>query len=316
MANLPKLSDMLGGDFKEEPLYAENVAKLSKQEALYVRAAKQVEKEVTDIEMEFFKEVHALEIKYQEKFQTLQNKRHELILGSKTITENDVKDTPLVYGLEDEALKHITDSLEDKSDTKGIPEFWLKALQNCPTTMDMVEEYDIPILQKLRNIETIMNSDPLGFTLRFTFEENEYFEPNVVDKTYYYKIAPSDEPPYFFDGPIIEKCTVTPITWKEGKNPTTKFVKRKQKKGKTGASRFVTKEVMQSSFFNFFRAEISPESAEADYELATLIREQIIPHATVYFTGESHDFEDFDEDDFDDFEGEDEESEGDEEEEE
>ena len=74
MANLPKLADMLGGEFHEEPLYAENVTHLTKQEALYVRAAKQLEKEVTQAEMDFFREVHALEIKYQDRFNALHDK--------------------------------------------------------------------------------------------------------------------------------------------------------------------------------------------------------------------------------------------------
>ena len=74
LANLPNLAEMLGGDFHEEPLYAENVTKLTKQEALCVRAAKKIEKEATEIEMEFFKEVHALETKYQSRFKALNEK--------------------------------------------------------------------------------------------------------------------------------------------------------------------------------------------------------------------------------------------------
>uniref|UniRef100_A0AC34RNG8 Nucleosome assembly protein 1-like 4 n=1 Tax=Panagrolaimus sp. JU765 TaxID=591449 RepID=A0AC34RNG8_9BILA len=310
MANLPKLADMLGGDFREEPMYAENVTHLSKQQSLFVRAAKQIEKETTDVEMEFFKEVHALEVKYQDKFNVLHQKRNAFITGSTTVAEDEVKDVPLIYGLNEEALKQVVDNLEDKPDTKGIPQFWLKVFQNCPTTMDMIEEHDVPILEHLQNVESIMLSEPLGFRLRFTFTPNEYFEPNVIDKTYYYKIAPEEEAPYFFDGPIIEKCDVTTIEWKDDKNPTVKLVKRKQKKGKTGAGRFVTKHVQQASFFNFFRGDMSPDAAETDYEVATLIREQIIPHATVYFTGEAHDFDDFDEDDYGDFEDGDDESEG------
>jgi len=312
MANLPKLADMLGGEFHEEPLYAENVTHLTKQEALYVRAAKQLEKEVTQAEMDFFREVHALEIKYQERFNVLHDKRAKIISGETPVNENDVKETPLVYGLQDDAVKQIIDDLKDDPSSKGIPNFWLKALQNCPTTQDMIEDHDVPILEKLLNVEAVVNNDPLGFSLRFTFAPNEYFEPNVVEKKYFYKIAPSDEPPYFFDGPLVEKCTVTTIEWKEGKNPTIKLVKRKQKKAKTGQSRFVTKHVQQTSFFNFFKSDLSPDAAETDYEVATLIREQVIPHATIYYTGEHRDYDDFDEDSFDGFEdGDDASSDGD-----
>ena len=40
-----------------------------------------------------------------------------------------------------------------------------------------------------------------------------------------------------------DTCKVTPIEWNENKNPCFKLVKRKQKKAKGGAGRFVTKQV-------------------------------------------------------------------------
>jgi hypothetical protein len=304
-ANLPNLAAMLGEDFHEEPLYAENVTKLTKQQALCVRAAKKLEKQCTDIEMEFFTKVHELEAQYQARFKELTDKRLAIVNGTTSVSENDVADMPLIYGLPEEALKQVVDGLkDDDSAAKGIPEFWLHALQNCPSVEEMIEEVDLPILKHLKNIESELITEPvMGFILKFTFEPNEYFTNTVVEKTYHYKLVPSEEPPHLFDGPVIDTCKVTPIEWNEGKNPCFKLVKRKQKKAKGGAGRFVTKQVAQASFFNFFAEDMSPETAETDYEIASLIREQVIPHATVYFTGELHDGDDYgDEDSFGSFE--------------
>jgi|UniRef100_A0AC35ES69 hypothetical protein len=296
-ANLPNLAEMLGGDFHEEPLYAENVTKLTKQQAICVRAAKKIEKQCTDIEMDFFTKVHELETQYQAKFKELTDKRLSIINGTTSVSEADVADMPLIYGLPEEALQQVVDGLKDDASVKGVPDFWLHALQNCPTVEEMIEEVDHPILKHLKNIESELTSNPMGFVLRFTFEPNEYFSNTTVDKTYHYKLAPSEAPPHLFDGPIIDSCKVTPIQWNEGKNPCFKLVKRKQKKAKSGSGRFVTKQVAQASFFNFFAEDMSAETAETDYEIASLIREQVIPHATVYFTGELHDGDDFDDED-------------------
>lgn len=296
-ANLPNLAEMLGGDFHEEPLYAENVTKLTKQQAICVRAAKKIEKQCTDLEMEFFTKVHELETQYQARFKELTDKRLSVVQGSTSVAEADVADMPLIYGLPDEALAQVVDALKDDDSVKGIPDFWLHALQNCPTVEEMIEEVDLPILKHLKNIESELTHEPMGFVLKFTFEPNEYFSNTVVDKTYHYKLAPSEAPPHLFDGPIIDSCKVTPIQWNEGKNPCFKLVKRKQKKAKSGSGRFVTKQVAQASFFNFFAEDMSAETAETDYEIASLIREQLIPHATVYFTGECHDGDDFDDED-------------------
>ena len=169
--------------------------------------------------------------------------RLKLVEGETAVTEAEVSDVPLIFGLPEDALKQVVDNLKDDPASKGIPEFWLKTLQNCPTIEEMIEEHDIPILKHLKNIESELTSEPLGFVLKFTFEENEYFSNTVIEKTYHYKIIPSEQPPHLFDGPIIDSCKVTPVQWNEGKNPCFKLVKRKQKKAKTGAGRFVTKQV-------------------------------------------------------------------------
>lgn len=85
-------------------------------------------------------------------------------------------------------------------------------------------------------------------------------------------------------------------------------MKKKQKKG-ISAGQFITKVVQNDSFFNFFDAaekkfdETEDEDDDQsnirnDFEVGQLIRDQIIPRAVLFYTGEAADDEDFfDEDD-------------------
>lgn len=57
---------------------------------------------------------------------------------------------------------------------------------------------------------------------------------------------------------IIEKCEGTEIEWKEGRDPTKKVVKKKNKKTK----KTVTKTVEAESFFTFFRSAALPDSKD------------------------------------------------------
>jgi len=84
------------------------------------------------------------------------------------------------------------------------------------------------------------------------------------------------------------------------------------KKG-TSAGKFITKTIKNDSFFNFFDPTVTavPEGQveadeeqhdlmRSDFELGQLFRDQIIPRACLYFTGEAVEddvFEDFDEED-------------------
>ena len=99
--------------------------------------------------------------------------------------------------------------------------------------------------------------------------------------------------------------------------------KQKSKRGKNaGATRVVSKMEEKPSFFHFFDALKLPSDEEGeevmddealreridnDVELAFALRNQIVPRAVLWFTGEACDSDDEDED-FEYDEGEDEES--------
>ena len=112
----------------------------------------------------------------------------------------------------------------------------------------------------------------MGFTLYFHFSPNDYFENQVLTKTYELKCEPQEDDPFSFEviiqmhlsssiivfnifvlqGPEIIKCTGCTVEWKKGKNLTVKQVKKKQKHKSKGSIRTVTKQVKADSFFNFF----------------------------------------------------------------
>ncbi|KAK2173521.1 hypothetical protein NP493_870g02027 [Ridgeia piscesae] len=206
------------------------------------------------------------------------------------------------------------DGEEDKKeeDPVGISEFWLTIFKNIDMLSDMVQEQDEPILKHLRDIRVkLSQSDPMGFTLEFYFDENEFFTNTMLSKEYIMRSEPDKDEPFGFEGPEIVKCKGCTIDWKKGKNVTVKVIKKMQKHKGRGTKRTVTKTVQNDSFFNFFGPPTVPDGEEpdeeteallaADFEIGHFIRERIVPRAVLYFTGEALD------DDYDDEEGEEEE---------
>lgn len=106
----------------------------------------------------------------------------------------------------------------------------------------------------------------------------------------------------------------TQITWKEGKDPTKKKIKKKQKHKKTNETRTIVKTVEADSFFNVFTNRTVPEDGALDSEeentihdkvdeamnLAEDIDDVLMPDALEYYLGLNEDFLGADEDDDDD----------------
>ena len=168
-----------------------------------------------------------------------------------------------------------------------------------------------------------------GFRLAFVFEmPNPFFDSpadGVVTKTYH--MAAEDE-----EG-MLERAVGTRIAWKAGKDPTVKILKKKPKPGRKpgGASgKPMTKIEKTESFFNFFSPPAVPEEGdddlddeevealqealEEDYELGETLRDELVPHAVSFYTGEMAEMDEEEEEgeDYDDDEEEDEDEDGDE----
>merc|ERR1712046_563547 len=134
--------------------------------------------------------------------------------------------------------------------------------------------------------------------------------------------------------PALVRTEATEIEWKPGRDITKKVVTRKQKNKRTKQIRKLTETVSVPSFFNFFTKRDIPSEEElenmteeqveelevlmeADYEAGVILRDKVIPHAVLWFTGEAVDSDmDMEDDDFEEDDEEDEEEEEDEDEDE
>uniref|UniRef100_T1JKL6 Nucleosome assembly protein 1-like 4 n=1 Tax=Strigamia maritima TaxID=126957 RepID=T1JKL6_STRMM len=281
-----------------------------------LKALKKIQLETTKIEAKFYEEVHALECKYATYYQPHYEKRRIITTGSYEPLDTECdwpsdNEKEMEDAAEDVKHKLKIEDAKDKENAeepaKGIPDFWLVVFKNVDLLSDMVHEHDEPILKFLRDIKVkFSESNPMGFTLEFYFESNEYFSNTVLTKEYEMRCEPEEAEPFSFDGPEIVKCKGCTIDWKKGKNVTVKTVKKKQKHKSHGGVRTITKTVQNDSFFNFFNPPIAPEALNeidddtqslmaSDFEIGHFIRERIVPRAVLYFTGEALDDDDFEE---------------------
>ena len=176
-------------------------------------------------------------------------------------------------------------------DAKGLPEFWLKAMEHDRILGSHVKEHDKPILKYMTNV-TIEDLKDNDYKVIFTFAPNEYFKNSELTK-----IMMMDKE----DKEICKETKGTEIQWNEGKNVTVSIIKKKQKNKKTKAVREVTKTVEQDSFFNFFKSRKAPEGPEEkpeesdeehekeieaienDIDIAEEVSNELIPRALYYY---------------------------------
>ncbi|XP_052800407.1 nucleosome assembly protein 1-like 1 isoform X2 [Mya arenaria] len=319
---LAALQDKLGSMVGHNSGYIQSLPKSVKRR---IKALKKIQFEATTIEAEFYREVHRLECEYATKYAPLFEKRSLVVTGTHEPNDeeadwpsDDEKDEDLAKDKKelasgdnkDEVEKKASiedkkEEAEDKDDenTKGIPGFWLTIFKNVDMLSEMIQPNDEAILNHLQDIKVeFTEKEPMGFTLQFLFEPNEYFENKKLTKEYVMRSEPEEGDPFSFEGPEIIKCVGCKIDWKKGKNVTVKTVKKKQKHKASGTTRTIQKTVQSDSFFNFFNPPTAPEDEEmdedteallaADFEIGHFIRERIVPRAVLYFTGEAMENED------------------------
>ena len=234
-----------------------------------------------------------------------------------------------LYAKRTSLVTGATDCEQPSDDTSeapaGVPDFWLVALSNHEAIGEQIGEKDAAVLSHLVDLScspvtgTDKDGDPMyGFELKFVFAEgNPYLTSNVLTKTYLF----SDE-----DQSYLVASKGTAIAWAAGKDPTVKVLK---KKGTKPGTKPQTKIERVDSFFNFFsppdvpeegdeideeEMEALQEALEADHEIGTIIKDDIIPNAVSWFTGAA--MQDEEEEEEEDEDGDDEDGDEDEEEEE
>jgi len=286
-----------------------------------VKEMKVLDDQYLEIEREFEKEVRELRKKFSERQKPLLEQRSKILQGEA--------------------------SGDQKTGTPAVKGFWLEALGNHPAFEGTIEEWDAPVLEYLRDVTQIpLNADDSskGFKIRFEFASNPYFEEAVLSKEYHTK----EKSPY-----TGEVCTTeivaSDITWKAGKDVTVEVVKKKVKGGgakKEKAKAKAGKEEPRNSFFRIFFKNLKedgpiPEDLDLeamgmaeddedaddeqlmemimdnDHDMGCAIRDNIIPFAVRWYTGEAApemDDDDEEEEEEDDEEDEEEDDEEDEEE--
>lgn len=246
-----------------------------------IKELKTIDDKYLEIERQFEKEVLALKKVYEEKYKPVVAERSAILLKG-----------------------------DEKTGTPGCKGFWVEALSNHPAFEDLIQEWDVPVLESLSDItsESIGDGDK-NFKLSFHFADNDYFDNKVISL----ELSAEESNPYIGDVDVKTiKCDE--IVWKTGKNVT---VAKAQKKAKAGAkkSKAKGKETMEprDSFFRRFLVTITkgedlpeqisclPEIAEcgADeeeiiegmmdeiYEAAMEVKDRVVPFAVRWYTGEA-----------------------------
>ena len=242
---------------------------------------KNLSKENSKIQSEFEKELLQLEQKYHVRHTVLFEKRKNVINGEYEPTKEEYK----IEGEDNSALPPADDKI------KGIPEFWLTVLKNVPPLSDQITEKDEPALKHLIDVEFSILEDLKGYKISFHFSENPFFTDSVLSKTYHVDYEHENEE----NNDYTEGST---INWKEGKDLTVKVEIKKQRHKSSNKVRTVKKSIPCDSFFNFFNSLPRPsegeevdddvwEAFESEFELGDLLKEQVIPKAVKWFTGEA-----------------------------
>jgi len=299
---------------KEEKKEEEKVVKdEGEDDPPIVVELKKVDDEYLRIEREYEKACAELQKKYQARQNPLLDQR------AKLLTSTD--------GVEEEAAKLGTPAL------KG---FWLQAMKHHPALEHQIEEWDEPVLEYLSDIKRAhldADDEKKGFKLVFSFAENPYFTNSELWKEFY-----TEETSPYTSEIDTKEIKVSEIDWSAGKNVTVETIKKKAKGGgaKKAKQKGKEKEEPRDSFFrNVFRHLTPdmpvPEDAprdddydeeddedmidmlmENDYEIGCAIKEQLIPYAVRWYTGEAAPDDYSDDEDEDDEEDEDDDDDDDE----
>jgi len=115
-------------------------------------------------------------------------------------------------------------------------------------------------MEHLKHVETSAAENEqtknMVLTLKMIFDsDNDFFKPDTLSVSLEYESEDQ-----------IKMVTGTNIEWLEGKDPTKKKIKKKQKHKKTGETRTVVKTVDSESFFNVFNTRALPADGEMDSE--------------------------------------------------
>ncbi|TPP41836.1 Nucleosome assembly protein (NAP) family protein [Leishmania donovani] len=193
--------------------------------------------------------------RYDALFEPLLQRRKEIVTGA-AVSDEEVK-----KGMPEEHVNVIsvevddTDEAATAADAFGLEGFWLRVLRHHTVIDSTIEPHDEDVLKHLVDIRSSVAEGEYGsFQVIFTFSPNDFFEEETITAT----VSIKDDKP---------ELTVSPITWKPGKNVMMHTVTKKQRAKRTGQVRTTTRDVLHTC---------------------------IVPNAVRYYTGEApNGFSDF-----------------------
>ncbi|KAI5646101.1 nucleosome assembly protein (NAP) domain-containing protein [Phthorimaea operculella] len=250
-----------------------------------MRSLRALHKQLLDIQALYYREIHALDCKYEKIYKPLLEKRAKIVNGQYEPTDEECRNPWLP---DEEALVlSVQKRRKDKKgvkiegtdppmdpNVKGIPDFWLTVFRNVPLLADVMIEEDEPIIKYLQDIKVYTQEEPMGFKIEYHFAPNEFFENTVLTKEYTMKCKPDEKHPLEFEGPDILTFKGCEIAWKEGKNVTVMTVEKKVKnKKKGGKARKVNRTVETGSFFRLFWPPNLINAHQNEHSTSSLVSE-------------------------------------------
>jgi nucleosome assembly protein 1-like 1 len=210
----------------------------------HVLALSEAEKGVLEKLKEFDDQYLASEKEYEVELAALQTKYEKLWF-------------PL---LKERAAKLAAGDAKAGCGTPAIKGFWTQALKKSDAFRDLVEEYDEPALDAIKDItyEWLDDKGKTGWKLHFHFAENEFLSNEVVTKTYHTEQANEWDTSLEYTKIELKE----PIAWKEGKNLTVELQQKKVKGGgkKKAKAKNKVEEVPRPSFFRHFFKNLGPDA--------------------------------------------------------
>ena len=157
---------------------------------------------------------------------------------------------------------NIIDSSD--SNTNDIKNYWKTVLENADYFM--FDDEDKKVLNYLNNI--IYEDTENGFKVTFKFDENEYFEPNVLSKEYIYNNKNE-----------ISSIKATEINWKKEEFKNKKNIKqsknKKDKKDKKDNKNKNNESNVDFSLFSIFKSIDNIAKKEKEEEKKGTINEEL-----------------------------------------
>ena len=231
-----------------------------------INALKNLDDQISLLEHQYREDVLSIEKQYDKKMAELIRKQEVIINGQREPTDSEARrdsDEEDEGTTEDMTYKHV----------KGVPGYWLQAINSHPLLCSLVQPHDESVFGYLETIKSVMLKDNPGFRLEFHFRKNPYFENRCLTREYILTNPTAFAPEADFEFKETRGCN---IDWKWNKNGRREHPE------------------MPDSFFDFFGAfeEHSEDSTEGslledqvqeNYEIGILFR-SLTRHSVQFFT--------------------------------